>query len=127
MATTARIVRADLVEVLNSNYIELAYTKGLSKTKIIGKHALKNALISTLTLLGPLTASLITGSVIVENIFAIPGIGEQFIQSILTSDYPMIMGTTILFSTILVAVIFITDIIYTWIDPRIKLEDKVKT
>jgi len=127
MATTARIVRADLVEVLNSNYIELAYTKGLSKTKIIGKHALKNALISTLTLLGPLTASLITGSVIVENIFAIPGIGEQFIQSILTSDYPMIMGTTILFSTILVVVIFVTDIIYTWIDPRIQLEDKVKT
>jgi len=127
MATTARIVRADLVEVLSSHYIELAYAKGLSKTKIIGKHALKNALISTLTLLGPLTASLITGSVIVENIFAIPGIGEQFVQSILTSDYPMIMGTTILFSSILVVVIFITDIVYTWIDPRIQLEDKVKS
>lgn len=121
MAESARFIRTEMIEVLNSDYIELAKAKGFSQIYIILKHALRNAAIPLLTILGPLTASMMTGSLVVENIFSIPGIGEQFTKSILVNDYPTIMGITIMYSAILVIVIFIVDILYGVIDPRLRV------
>ena len=87
-------------------------------------HGLRNALIPLITMLGPMTISLMTGSLVVENIFAVPGIGEQFTKSILSNDYYTIMAVTILFSALLVTVIFVTDILYQLIDPRVRVEGK---
>lgn len=122
LAETARFIRTSMVEVLNSDYIELAKAKGLSKFEVVYHHALRNSLIPLVTLLGPYTVTLMTGSMVIENIFNIPGIGEQFVKSIMTNDYPTIMGVTMVFSIGLVVVILITDIIYGLIDPRIRLE-----
>lgn len=122
LAETARFIRTSMVEVLNSDYIELAKAKGLSKFEVVYHHALSNSLIPLVTLLGPYTVALMTGSMVIENIFNIPGIGEQFVKSIMTNDYPTIMGVTMVFSIGLVVVILITDIIYGLIDPRIRLE-----
>lgn len=121
MAEAARFIRTEMIEVLNSDYIELAKAKGFSRFYIIGKHALRNAIIPLLTILGPVTASLMTGSLVVENIFSIPGIGEQFTKSILVNDYPTIMGVTIMYSVILVVIILIVDILYGLIDPKMRV------
>ncbi|MCP0887235.1 ABC transporter permease [Ligilactobacillus sp. WILCCON 0076] len=121
LAETARFIRTGMVDVLNSDYIELARAKGLSKFGIVYHHALRNSLIPLVTLIGPYTVALMTGSMVIENIFSIPGIGEQFVKSILTNDYPTIMGVTMLFSVGLVLIILLTDIVYGIIDPRIRL------
>ena len=122
MAESCRFIRTEMVEVLSSDYIELARAKGMSEIRIAFSHGLRNALIPLITVLGPMTVSLMTGSLVVENIFAIPGIGEQFTKSILSNDYYTIMAVTILFSALLVTVIFLTDILYQIIDPRIRAE-----
>lgn len=121
LAETARFIRTGMVDVLNSDYIELARAKGLNKFGIIYHHALRNSLIPLVTLIGPYTVALMTGSMVIENIFSIPGIGEQYVKSIQTNDYPTIMGVTMLFCFGLVVIILITDIIYGIIDPRIRL------
>ena len=121
MAEAARFIRTEMIEVLNSDYIELAKAKGFSKFYIILKHALRNALIPLLTILGPVTAGLMTGSLVIEQIFSITGIGEQFTKSILVNDYPTIMGITIMYSTILIVMILIVDILYGIIDPRLRM------
>lgn len=121
LAETARFIRTGMVDVLNSDYIELARAKGLNKFGIIYHHALRNSLIPLVTLIGPYTVALMTGSMVIENIFSIPGIGEQYVKSIQTNDYPTIMGVTMLFCFGLVLIILITDIIYGIIDPRIRL------
>jgi ABC-type dipeptide/oligopeptide/nickel transport systems, permease components len=121
MADAARFIRTEMIEVLNSDYVELARAKGQSEWRIVWVHGLKNALIPLLTIMGPMTVGLMTGSLVVENIFAIPGIGEQFVKSILTNDYATIMSVTLLYSTMLVAVILIVDILYGIIDPRIRV------
>ena len=122
MAESSRFIRTEMVEVLSSDYIELARAKGMSEIRIAFSHGLRNALIPLITVLGPMTVSLMTGSLVVENIFAVPGIGEQFTKSILSNDYYTIMAVTILFSALLVAVIFLTDILYQIIDPRVRVE-----
>ncbi|MBR1584930.1 MAG: ABC transporter permease [Clostridia bacterium] len=122
MAESCRFIRTEMVEVLSSDYIELARAKGMSEIRIAFSHGLRNALIPLITVLGPMTVSLMTGSLVVENIFAVPGIGEQFTKSILSNDYYTIMAVTILFSALLVAVIFLTDILYQLIDPRVRVE-----
>lgn len=124
MADAARFIRTEMVEVLSSDYIELARAKGMSEIRVAFTHGLRNALIPLVTTLGPMTVSLMTGSLVVENIFAIPGIGEQFTKSILSNDYYTIMAVTILYSTMLVTVIFLTDILYQLIDPRVRVEEK---
>lgn len=121
MADTSRFIRAEMIEVLSSDYIELARAKGMSELRLVMTHGLRNALIPMVTIVGPLTVSLITGSMVVENIFAIPGIGEQFTKSVLSNDYSTIMAVTILFSALLVLVIFLMDVIYQLIDPRIRI------
>lgn len=121
LATTARFVRTEMVEVLESDYIVLAKAKGASRFEIAFKHALRNALIPVITVMGPLIVSLMTGSLVIEKIFGIPGIGEQFVKSIQVNDYPMIMGTTLLFAFLFVVVVLIVDLLYGVIDPRIRL------
>ena len=121
MAEAARFIRTEMIEVLNSDYLELAKAKGFSRPYIIVKHALRNAIIPLLTILGPVTAGLMTGSLVIENIFSIPGIGEQFTKSILVNDYPTIMGVTIMYSVILVVIMLIVDILYGLIDPKMRI------
>lgn len=121
IAIAARFMRTEMIEVLSSDYIMLAKAKGASFFEIAFKHALRNALIPLVTVLGPLAISLMTGSLVIEKIFAIPGLGEQFVKSITVNDYPVIMGTTILFAALFVVIILVVDILYGIIDPRIRL------
>jgi oligopeptide transport system permease protein len=121
LAQTARFMRTEMVDVLNSDYIELARSKGESEWQTVAKHALRNSMIPIITIIGPMAVDLMVGSLVVENIFAIPGIGEQFVRSILTNDYPTIMGLTMLYSVMLVVVLLVVDILYGFIDPRIRL------
>lgn len=121
LATASRFIRTEMIEVLSSDYITLAKSKGASGFEIAFKHAFRNALIPLVTVLGPLAAGLLTGSLVIEQIFAIPGIGEQFVKSIMSNDFSIIMGTTLFFSAFLILVIFVVDILYGIIDPRIRL------
>ena len=123
LADSARFIRTEMVEVLHSDYVELAKAKGLSRWEIAFKHGLRNSWIPLMTLLGPLAVALMTGSLVVENIFAIPGIGEQFVKSITTNDYPTIMAVTILYSFMLIFVILIVDLLYGLVDPRIRVSE----
>ncbi|MDR7078738.1 oligopeptide transport system permease protein [Neobacillus niacini] len=121
MATAARFTRTEMVEVLHSNYINTARAKGVAESGIILKHGLRNALIPLITVLGPMAVGLMTGSLVIEQIFAIPGIGEQFVSSVMVNDYPTIMGTTLLFAFGFILIILIIDLLYGLIDPRIRL------
>lgn len=116
-----RLMRSSLLEVMSQDYIRTARAKGLSETGVVLKHALRNALIPVVTILGPTLASLVTGSFVVEKIFALPGMGIHFVTSIANRDYTAIMGITIFYATILVAMVFVVDVFYVMIDPRIKL------
>ncbi|TDQ42817.1 ABC transporter permease [Aureibacillus halotolerans] len=121
IATVARFMRTEMIEVLGQDYIITARAKGVSPLAVIIKHSIRNALIPVITILGPLVVSIVTGSLVIERIFGIPGIGEQFVQSILVNDYPVIMGTTLFYSVIFIVTIFLIDIFYGIIDPRIRL------
>jgi oligopeptide transport system permease protein len=121
ISIAARFMRTEMVEVLGSDYITLAKAKGASYWQISVKHALRNALIPVVTVMGPLAVSLMTGSLVIENIFGIPGLGEQFVKSIMVNDYPVIMGTNILFAVLFVVIILVVDILYGIIDPRIRI------
>ena len=123
-AIIARLTRTSMLEVLTQDYIKTAKAKGLSPLKIIVKHALRNALLPVVTLLGALAASILTGTFVIEKIFAIPGMGKYFVDSINNRDYPVIMGTTIFYSTILIIMLFLVDLAYGILDPRIKLQKK---
>lgn len=124
MAIIARLTRSSMLEVLTQDYIRTAKAKGLSPFKIVFKHGLRNALLPVVTVLGTLAASILTGTFVIEKIFAIPGMGKYFIESINTRDYPVIMGTTIFYSTILIMMLFLVDIVYGILDPRIKLNKR---
>lgn len=121
MAYIARLMRSSMLEVLGQDYIKTAKAKGMSRSVIIIKHAIRNAILPVVTVLGIIAANLVTGSFIIEYIFGIPGMGEMFVKSISNRDYPVILGSTIFYSAILIFMIFIVDIAYTWVDPRIKL------
>ncbi|MEI4801491.1 oligopeptide ABC transporter permease [Bacillus sp. NPDC077411] len=121
IATIARFARTELIEVMQAEYILTAKAKGISQGVIIVKHALRNALIPIITILGPMVAALMTGTLVVEQVFAVPGLGEQFVKSIPLNDYTVIMGTTMFYSAIFILVIFIVDVLYGVVDPRIRL------
>ncbi|TDL35320.1 ABC transporter permease [Jeotgalibacillus sp. S-D1] len=121
ISIAARFMRTEMIDVLSSDYITLARAKGASSFEVAFKHAMRNALIPVVTVLGPLTVSLMTGSLVVEQVFAIPGLGEQFVKSIELLDHPVIMGTTILFAVLFIVIVFVVDILYSIIDPRIRL------
>ncbi|UUX32908.1 ABC transporter permease [Fundicoccus culcitae] len=122
MGNIAKMTRSSLLEQNTSEYVKLAKAKGLRKWGIVFKHSLRNALLPVVTYLGPLTAGIVTGSFVVENIFAIPGLGRHFVLSINNRDYTVIMGTTVFYSILLLFAVLIVDILYVMIDPRIKLE-----
>ncbi|WP_202079277.1 ABC transporter permease subunit [Caldalkalibacillus salinus] len=124
MAIIARLTRASMLEVLTQDYIRTARAKGLSPFTIVCKHALRNALLPVVTIMGSLVAAVLTGSFVIEKIFAIPGMGRYFVESINNRDYPVIMGTTIFYSALLILMLFIVDMIYGVLDPRIKLHKK---
>src|SRR5574338_376266 len=121
MATIAKYTRTSMLEVISSDYVKTADAKGLSKSRIILVHQLRNALMPVVTLLGPMVAAVITGTFVVENVFAIPGLGRHYVTSVQNLDYTLITGLTIFFAVILVIMNLAVDIIYALIDPRIKL------
>lgn len=122
MATVARFIRTEMLEVLGQDYVLTAKAKGISQSKVIIKHVIRNALIPVLTMLAPLIVSLLTGTLVIEKIFAVPGIGEQFTLSIMLNDYSVIMGITIFYSSLFIFVIFLVDLLYGFLDPRIRLD-----
>lgn len=122
MAYITRLTRSSMLDVLGQDYIRTAKAKGVSGGKIIFGHALKNSLIPVITYFGPMLAYIVTGSLVVEQIFAVPGIGRNFVSSITNRDYPLIMGTTIVLATLIVIMNLVSDILYKVVDPRITLE-----
>ena len=118
----ARLMRSSLLEVMKQDYIRTARMKGQTEFKVITHHALRNALIPVITILGPTVAGLLTGSFVIEKIFAIPGMGVYFVDSVAQRDYTAIMGMTIFYATFLIVMIFLVDMFYMLIDPRIKYE-----
>lgn len=123
IAFVARLMRSSFLDVIGQDYIRTARANGLSKWSIIFKHALKNALIPVITYIGPTIASILVGSFVTEKIFAINGMGKYFVESITNRDYMVVMGTTLFFATFYVTMVFLTDIAYAFIDPRIKLSE----
>ena len=121
IASIARFTRTELVEVLNADYIVTAKSKGLTKAAVIIKHALRNALIPVVTMLGPLTVGLLTGSLVVEKVFAVPGLGDLLVSSITTNDLFCISGVSIFYSALYIGVILLVDVLYGVIDPRIRV------
>lgn len=121
MAFIAKTIRTNMLEVLNQDYIKVARAKGLPERVVLTRHALKNAILPVVTYLGPLIASIFTGSFLVESIFAIPGLGKYFVSSIYDRDYTVIMGVTLFYCVLLVWLNFIVDISYSFIDPRIRI------
>jgi len=123
-AFIARLTRSSMLEVLTADYIKTARAKGMSGRIILFRHALRNAILPVVTYIGPMTANIITGSVIVEQIFGIGGLGKFFVNSITNRDYTLIMGLTLFYAVILMLARFFTDIAYAFIDPRIKLNSR---
>jgi len=122
MALTARYTRSSLLEVKRADYVRTAHAKGLSPNRVLWRHSMKNALIPLITVLGPQIPNLITGTIFVESIFRIPGLGKFFVTSIFRRDYPMIMGTLLLVALIWSVVYLITDVLYMVVDPRVRLD-----
>ncbi len=124
MALTARYTRSSLLEVKRADYVRTAHAKGLSPNRVLWRHSMKNALIPLITVLGPQVPNLITGTIFVESIFRIPGLGKFFVTSIFRRDYPMIMGTLLLVALVWSVVYLITDVLYMVVDPRVRLDKK---
>lgn len=121
LAYMARLMRSSMLEVLNQDYIKTATSKGISKSAVILKHAVRNAILPIISVLGTLISNLLVGSFVIEKIFGIPGLGKFFVQSINNRDYTLIMGTTIFYAIILIVLLLLVDVAYIFIDPRIKL------
>jgi len=121
IATVARFMRTELLDVFGSDYITLARAKGITKPMVVIKHAVRNALIPVITILGPLAAGVLVGTLVIERIFVIPGLGEQFVVSVTLLDYPTIMGLALFYSMVLIVAIFIVDMLYGIVDPRIRV------
>lgn len=121
MAIAARFTRNEMLEVLHSEYIILAETKGLSRFRVLGVHALKNTLVPLITAMAPMVIGLMTGSTVIENIFSIPGIGKLFVTAIMTNDYNVVLTLAFIFSAMFIGIMLVVDILYGLIDPRIRL------
>jgi ABC-type dipeptide/oligopeptide/nickel transport system permease component len=119
-ALIARLTRASLLQVIREDYIRTARAKGLAERVIVIRHALRNSLIPVVTVMGPIFAILVTGTFVTETVFGIPGMGKYFVTSITNRDYPVIMGTILLFAVIIVIANLVVDLVYAWLDPRIR-------
>jgi len=124
LASIARLMRASTMDVLNADYIKTAKAKGLSEGQITRHHMMRNAILPIITILGPAAASILTGAFVVESVFAIAGMGKFFVLSIQVLDYPMIIGTTVIYGVLLIVMNTLVDIVYGIVDPRIRLERK---
>lgn len=124
MSFIARLTRSSMLDILSQDYIKTARAKGLSWSRVLIKHALPNSLIPVVTYLGPMTASILTGSFVIETIFAIPGLGQYFVTSIYNRDYTVILGVTIFYSVIVIVLNMIVDLLYPLLDPRIKIGEE---
>lgn len=122
MAYITRLTRSSMLDVLGQDYIRTARAKGVPGFKVIFGHALKNSLIPVITYFGPMLAYIVTGSIVVEQIFAVPGIGRAFVNSITGRDYPLIMGTTIILACLIIIMNLVSDLLYKIVDPRIELD-----
>ena len=122
IAMITRLVRTSLMEVMRQDYMVLARSKGTSEIKVIIRHALKNALVPVITYAGPLVATLLTGSFVVETLFSVPGIGAEFVNSVSNRDYTLIMALTIFYGAFIIVANLITDLITAAMDPRIRLK-----
>jgi len=122
LAFIARLVRSSMLEVLSQDYIRTARAKGNPNYVVVYKHAIRNAILPVVTIMGPMTASVLTGSLVIEKIFALPGLGRHFVDSIFNRDYTVIMGVTIFYCVLVVMSTIIVDIAYVFIDPRIDLQ-----
>ena len=124
LSFVSRLTRSSMLEVMRQDYIRTARANGISKYKVIYKHALKNALIPVVTYLGPMIAAILTGSFVVERVFSIPGIGKYFVSSVSDRDYTVILGTTVFYAVLYVVMVLIVDVAYSFLDPRIRLGKK---
>lgn len=124
MSFIARLTRSSMLDILSQDYIKTARAKGLSWSKVLIKHALPNSLIPVVSYLGPMTASILTGSFVIETIFAIPGLGQYFVTSIYNRDYTVILGVTIFYSVIVIVLNMVVDLLYPLLDPRIKIGEE---
>ena len=122
LATVSRLMRTSMLDVLSQDYIKTAKSKGLSQRQIIWRHALRNAIMPVVTIMGPTVASVLTGTFVIESIFNIPGLGKYFVISIKDLDYTMISGTVVFYGGLLILCTLIVDLLYGFIDPRVKLE-----
>jgi oligopeptide transport system permease protein len=122
IAYIARLMRGSMIEVLHSNYIRTARAKGLPEHLIVWRHALKPALLPVISFMGPATAGLITGSVVIERIYSIPGLGSYFVQGALNRDYTLVMGVVIFYGMVIVLLNFAVDLLYAWLNPKIRYE-----
>lgn len=123
-AYIARLTRGSMIEVLHSNFIRTARAKGLPESVVIRRHALRPALLPVISFLGPATAGMISGSVVIERIFSIPGLGSYFVQGALNRDYTLVMGVVIFYGVVILVLNFLVDLIYAWLDPRIRYDEK---
>ena len=122
-AYIARLTRGSMIEVLHSNFIRTARAKGLPESMVIRRHALRPALLPVISFLGPATAGMISGSVVIERIFSIPGLGSYFIQGALNRDYTLVMGIVIYYGVLILVLNFLVDLVYAWLNPRIRYDE----
>jgi len=123
IAYIARLTRGSMIEVLHSNYIRTARAKGLPERMVIRRHAFKPAILPVISYMGPATAALITGSVVIERIYSIPGLGSYFVQGALNRDYTLVMGVVIFYGIVIILLNFIVDLLYAWLNPRIRFDE----
>ncbi len=123
LATVSRLMRTSMLDVLGQDYIKTAKAKGLSQRKILWRHAMRNAIMPVVTIMGPTVAAVLTGTFVIESIFNIPGLGKYFVISIKDLDYTMISGTVVFYGALLILCTLVVDLLYGFIDPRVKLEE----
>jgi oligopeptide transport system permease protein len=123
IAYIARLTRGSMIEVLHSNYIRTARAKGLPERVVLLRHALRPALLPVISYMGPATAALITGSVVVERIYNIPGLGSYFVQGAMNRDYTLVMGIVVFYGLVIIVLNFIVDLLYAWLNPRIRYDE----
>lgn len=123
IAYIARLMRGSMIEVLHSNYIRTARAKGLPERTVIMRHALKPAMLPVISFMGPATAAMITGSVVIERIYSLPGLGSYFVQGALNRDYTLVMGVVVFYGLLIIILNFIVDLLYAWLNPRIRYDE----
>lgn len=124
LAMVSRVMRASMLEIVQQDYIKTAKSKGISMFRITWKHQIRNAIMPVITILGPVVAAVLTGTFVIESIFAIPGMGKYYVESVTTQDYPIVLGMTVFYGTFLVVANMVVDILYGIVDPRIRVSGK---